>query len=175
MKLRAHGSALVVGLVLLSVITLLGLAGATAARVEMQLAHDHRFRENAASAASAGIETAISHMTGTTSDSDFTLNASLPGREHSARFEVRAHFMGHEYGLPQAPGANLAGGHYEILSAGYSARGAVDAQRAIVMRVVPAPTPAAATDCEPVAPVRCLGLHEILRLSWQRLPGSSIP
>ena len=35
---REGGSALVVGLVLLSMVTLLGLAGATAARVEMQLA-----------------------------------------------------------------------------------------------------------------------------------------
>lgn len=165
-----RGSALVVGLVLLSVITLLGLAGATAARVEMQLAHDQRFRENAASAASAGIESAISHMTGTTHDSDFSLNASLPGRESSARFEVLARFMGHEYGIPQTPGANLAGGHYEILSTGFSARGAIDAQRAIVMRVVPARTPAASGDCEPAAPVRCLTANEVVRLSWQRLP-----
>jgi hypothetical protein len=167
---REGGSALVVGLVLLSMVTLLGLAGATAARVEMQLAHDQRFRENASSAASAGIEFAISHMTGTASDSDFTLNASLPSRESAAHFIVRARFMGHEYGLPQAPGANLAGGHYEILSTGYSARGAVDAQRAIVMRVVPSPTTAAAADCEPAAPVRCLVSNEIVRLSWQRLP-----
>ena len=168
--IRQAGGALVVGLVLLSVITLLGLAGATAARIEMQLAQDQRFRENAASAASAGIEIAISHMTGTDSDSDFTLISSLPGREASARFEVRARFMGHEYGLPQAPGANLAGGHYEILSTGYSARNAVETQRAIVMRVVPAPTPAAGADCEPLSPARCLVSNEIVRLSWQKLP-----
>jgi hypothetical protein len=168
---QGRGGALVVGLVLLSVITLLGLAGATAARVEMQLAHDQRFRENAASAASAGIEFALSHMTATASDSSFTLSASLPGRETTARFDVRARFMGHEYGLPQAPGANLAGGHYEILSTGYSARGAVDTQRAIVMHVVPAPTPAAVADCEPVASdVPCLAANDLVRLSWQRLP-----
>jgi Tfp pilus assembly protein PilX len=170
MKRRHGGGALVVGLVLLSVITLLGLAGATAARVEMQLAHDQRFRENASSAASAGIEFAISHMTGTAGDSDFTLNASLPGQEAAAHFAVRARLMGHEYGLPQAPGANLAGAHYEILSTGYSARGASDAQRAIVMRVVPAPTFATAADCEPAAPVPCLVANELVRLSWQRLP-----
>jgi hypothetical protein len=164
------GSALVVGLLLLSLITLLGLAGAASAQVELQLARNEQFRENAASAASAGIELAISHMSGTASDSDFTLNASLPGREAAARFEARARFMGHEYGLPQAPGAGLAGGHYEILSTGYSARGAVDAQRAIVMRVVRAPTQAASADCEPVAPLRCLRENEIVRLSWQRLP-----
>ena len=168
---RARGGALVVGLVLLSVIPMLGLAGATAARVEMQLAHDQRFRENAASAASAGIEFALSHMTATPNDSDFTMSASLPGREAAARFELRARFMGHEYGLPQAPGANLAGAHSEILSTGYSARGAVDMQRAIVMRVVPAPAPAAAVDCEPAAAgVRCLATNDLVRLSWQRLP-----
>jgi hypothetical protein len=171
MRLDARGAALVVGLVLLSAITLLGLAGATAARVEMQLAHQHRFRENAASAASAGIELALSHMTVIASDSDFTLNASLPGHESAGRLDVRVRFMGHEFGLPQAPGANLAGAHYEILSTGYSARGAVDAQRAIVMRMVAAPTTAATVDCEPVAAgVRCLAANDIVRLSWQRLP-----
>ena len=47
---------------LLSLVTLLGLAGASSAHVEAQLAQNEQFRENAASAASAGIEFAISRI-----------------------------------------------------------------------------------------------------------------
>ena len=57
-----RGATLVVGLMLLTLVTLLGLAGAATAHIEPQLAHNEQFRENAASAASAGIEVAISRI-----------------------------------------------------------------------------------------------------------------
>jgi hypothetical protein len=97
------------------------------------------------------------------------LSASLPGTRD--RFEVDARLLGYELGLPQAPGGNLAGAHFEILSTGHAARGAVDRQRATVMLTVELATPAAGTDCEPAAPgVRCATLGELQRLSWQRQP-----
>jgi Tfp pilus assembly protein PilX len=57
-----RGTTLVVGLILLSLVTLLGLAGAGTAHVERLLAQNAAFRENAASAASAGLEHAISNI-----------------------------------------------------------------------------------------------------------------
>ena len=168
MTTPTQGSALVVGLVLLSLITLLGLAGAAAAQVELQLARNEQFRENAASAASAGIEFAISQM----SASDPLPrhhSALLPGT--SDRFEYDVRLIGYELGLPQAPDDNLAAAHYEIRSTGHAARGAIDRQRAIVMRVIDHAAPAAGTDCEPAAPgVRCATVGALQRLSWQRLP-----
>jgi len=59
MRARQRGATLAVGLILLALVTLLGLAGASAAHVERLLAQDQAFRENAANAASAGIEMAI--------------------------------------------------------------------------------------------------------------------
>ena len=168
MTTRPQGSALVIGLVLLSLITLLGLAGAAAAQVELQLARNEQFRENAASAASAGIEFAISQMSAsdTPPRSD---RALLPGTSDEFEYDVR--LIGYELGLPQAPQGNLAGAHYEILSTGYAARGATDRQRAIVMHVIDHAAPANGTDCEPAAPgVRCATAGALLRLSWQRLP-----
>jgi hypothetical protein len=168
MTTSPRGSVLVVGLMLLSLITLLGLAGAGAAQVELQLARNEQFRENAASAASAGIEFAISQM----SASD-TLprhdRVPMPGASHAVDIDVR--LLGYELGLPQAPGDNLAGAHFEILSTGRSARGAIDRQRAVVMLVVDHAGPAAGADCEPAAPgVRCATPGALQRLSWQRLP-----
>jgi hypothetical protein len=166
---RHSGTALVTGLLLLSLITLLGLAGAAAAQVELQLARNEQFRENAASAASAGIEMAISQVIASTPESVPTrLYASLPGA--AGRFEAQTRFIGYESGLPQPEGANLAGAHFEITSTGFAARNATQKQRAWVMRVVELPA-AAGSGCEPVvAGVPCSVPGEVRRLSWQRLP-----
>jgi hypothetical protein len=172
-RTRPEGSALVVGLMLLALISLLGLAGASAAHVELQLARNEQFRENAASAASAGIESAISRIVSSAPDfNDFEIRASLP---HTAsRFEAEARFLGYELGLPQPPDANLAGAHLEITATGHAPRGGVDRQRAFVMLVVASPLPARATGCEPeAAGIPCLQPGALRRLSWQRLSGGS--
>src|SRR4051812_33367143 len=120
-----RGATLVIGLTLLALVTLLGLAGATTAHIEAQLAHNEQFRENAASAASAGVEYAISRIViSAVPDTVTELNANMPGT--SDRFEVRTRFLGLDSALPQAAGEALAGEHYEIISAGFSLRGAVD-------------------------------------------------
>jgi Tfp pilus assembly protein PilX len=165
-----HGATLIVGLILLSVVTLLGLAGASTAHVEQQLAQNEQFRENAASAASAGIEIAIGLIV--TSPTPATVptffDAPMPGSED--RFEVRIRLAGLEVALPQAPGGNLAGAHFDIESTGYSARRAVDRQLATVMIVIPS-AEATPTSCEPETPGRrCHSAGELARLSWQRVP-----
>jgi hypothetical protein len=170
-----RGSALIVGLILLSLVMLLALSGAGAARVELQLAHNGQFRENAASAASAGIESAISRIV-TASDPatipathSADIDASLPGS--GGRFETHTRFIGFELGLPQAPGGELAGAHFEILSTGHASRGAWDRQRALIMKVVPVAFPALGTDCEPAAPAQpCARGGDWRRMAWQRLP-----
>jgi Tfp pilus assembly protein PilX len=156
-------------LLLLSVITLLGLAGATSAQVELRLARNEQFRENAVSAASAGIEIAISHVTASAPESvPARLFATLPGDAGSCDVETR--FIGYENSLPQLPGAQLTAAHFEITSTGHAARGAFDRQRARVMFVMQS-SAAAGVDCEPLAPgMHCAAVGELRRLSWQRLP-----
>jgi hypothetical protein len=166
---HARGATLVVGIILLAVVTLLGLAGASTAHVEQQLAQNEQFRENAASAASAGIEVALSHIVNSTSPATVPANIAEPMPGGAGRFEVRVHFAGLEPALPQAPGIPLAGAHFDVESTGYSARHAVDRQRATVMLVVPEST-ATPLPCEPAAPGRRSHVAgEIVRLSWQRV------
>jgi len=85
---RQRGAALAVGLMLLTVVTLLALAAAGSAHVEQVLAQNDGFRENAASAASAGIELAIRAIV--TSSEPATvparLTGTLPGTQD--RFDV---------------------------------------------------------------------------------------
>jgi len=164
----SRGATLAVGLVLLALVTLLGLAGASGAHVERLLAQNEVFRENASAAASAGIEMAILEIS---NSEPGAVPARLAGRlpRSGDRFEVSIRFAGSENSLPQAPGGQVAGAHFEILSTGHSARNAVDRQRAAVMRVV---HDAAATplDCAPLIPRRCHVAGELERLSWQRMP-----
>ena len=163
-----RGTALVAGLLLLTLISLLGLAGAAAAQVELQLARNEQFRENAVSAASAGIEIAIRQVTSSPPEAvPVRVHASLP--DSSDQVEIRTRFLGYEFDLPQEPGARVAGAHYEILSTGHAPRASTDRQRALVMRVVEVAEPASA-DCEPVVAARCATAGELRRLSWQRLP-----
>jgi len=166
-----RGATLVVGLMLLALVTLLSLAAAGSAHIERLLAQNDSFRENAASAASAGIEMAIRAIDSSSSPSAVPrrVAGTLPD---SSACEVEISFLGYETSLPQDPAYHLAGAHFEIVSTGRAARRAVDRQRAVVMRVVEAPEVAAATDCEPAAPRRCHRLGELERLSWQRVPVS---
>ncbi len=171
MRRRAsRGSALTVGLIILTLVTLLGLAGASSAHVERLLAQNEAFRENAASASSAGIEMAIGEILASSDPATVTsvVRGRLPGAEDS--FEATLEFSGYETTLPQAPGTALAGAHFDIVSTGRSARNATDRQRARVMWVVPAPGEVTPADCEPLVARHCFQRGELRRLSWQRMP-----
>jgi hypothetical protein len=167
-----RGTTLVVGLLLLTLVMLLGLAGADSANIERQLARNQQFRENAASAASAGIEYAISRIVSSPPPDNDTAPsraaALLPGS--TDRFETVTRFVGFEAALPQSAGQSLAGAHFEITSTGYSAGRAIDRQRAGIMLVVPAPAPAVPRECAPaVDGIPCFEPGELVRLSWQRI------
>ena len=168
MTTRVSGSALIVGMLLLSVVSLLALAAASTAQVELQLARNEQFRENAANAASAGIEIAISRIVSASTTNSATFSGSIPATADS--FDVSTRLLGHEQPLPQAPDQNLVGSHFEIVATGKSGRGAVNQQRAIVMYVVEFPGPVERRDCDPLATERCVRAGELHRLSWQRLP-----
>jgi Tfp pilus assembly protein PilX len=163
---RQAGATLAVGVIVLALVTLLGLAGASAAHVERLLAQNEAFRENAAMAASAGIEHAISAIVNSSDPGSVPalLAGSLAGGD---RFEVSVRFAGLETTLPQAPGARAAGAHFEITSTGYGARRAVDRQRADVLWVVEGTV--TGTDCEPLLPRPCHLRGDLERLSWQRV------
>lgn len=163
-----RGTTLTVGLMLLALVTLLALAGASAARVEYRLALNERFRENAAFAASAGIELFQRRLMNSTPDAaPLTLRGTVPGT--ADEFEVQARFAGLELSLPQVPGANLAGAHFDVFSIGRSAAGAIDRQRAAVMLVIDSPEPVTALDCAPLAPPACHERGRVERLAWHRV------
>jgi len=163
------GVSLVVGLVLLSIVTLLGLAGASGAHVEQLLAQNETFRENAASAASAGIEMAIRAIVNSPAPEAVVPRITGQLAATGGQYDTRIRFMGYETGLPQAEGAQLVGAQFEIVSSADAARNAVDHQRANFMRVVRAGVEADAAPCEPIVARRCWQAGETRLQSWQRV------
>lgn len=169
MNSAQRGATLAVGLILLSVVTLLGLAGASAAHVERVLAQDESFRENAVTAASAGIEMAILTIVNSSDPAAVParLTARMPGTTDA--YDVVVSSAGYEQSLPQLPGLHLAGAHFDITSTGTSARRTVDRQRADVMWLVESGD-AETADCAPLVARRCLARGALERISWQRVP-----
>jgi hypothetical protein len=171
MNLAGHrGATLAVGLILLAVVSLLGLAGAASSHTETLLAQNEQFRENAASAASAGIESAICRIASMPEPHTIPLHAV---REPVANLAFTSHetltrFVGFETDLPQEPGTRLVGAHFQIDSVGRSARRTSARQTAGVLLMIPAPAGLVlppAPSCE--APRACARAGELKRLFWR--------
>ena len=126
-----RGSALAVGLIILSLVTLLALAGASSAHVERLLAQNDTFRENAAFAASAGIEMAISEILESAqpetvdTPSPDACPAPTASKPRCASSATRPRCRRRRTRV-------LSGAHFEIVSTGHAARRAIDRQRAAV-------------------------------------------
>jgi Tfp pilus assembly protein PilX len=161
-----RGAALVVGLMLLALVTLLALAGANAAHIEARLAQSERFRENADSAASAGIEFALRRIV-TTSDPAAVPSLLSETLAPNERFDATLRLAGIELALPQPPASRAAGAHFEIVSTGTAGRNVVVRHRATAMLVFES-ADATPLPCTPQA-VRCLRARDLVRTGWQRL------
>lgn len=131
-----QGAALVVGLLLLLVLTVLGISGLVMATMELQMAGNQQFQERAFQAAEAGIEQAMRSpnlnttytpavpLTGTA-----TVSAGTSGQADTADTKL---YFDTEAGITPVPGGGYSLGtglqayHFVVESAGESARGATD-------------------------------------------------
>jgi Tfp pilus assembly protein PilX len=140
---RQRGAALVIGLIMLLILTILAFTGLNSATTELAMASNDQFRHNATQAASAGIEQAISNLrnvsTVTGAPPTVVPLTALPGSPDD-RYTTRTRFVGEETGLPQSSADKFVGLHYTIESDGVSARNANDAQIQGVMVVASAGT-----------------------------------
>lgn len=136
---RQRGAALIIGLILLMVLTILAFASVNTATTELAMSGNEQFRQKAAQAASAGIETAIPDLgdVSTVPGSAPLVSAltAVPGQPED-RFQTRSRFIGEERGLPQSSADRFVGYQFEIESTGTSARNARDVQTQGVMVVV---------------------------------------
>jgi type IV pilus assembly protein PilX len=125
MHSRQRGAALVVGLLLLVVLTLLAVSGMNTASTELVMAGNEQYRQSAFHAAETGIEQALSVLatvpqTGTAVVVDPT---DVPGSAH-AEYSTSSRYVGDDLNVPGFSAGKFVGLHYEIASTGMSARNA---------------------------------------------------
>lgn len=124
---RETGVALVVVLILLSILSMLAIAGASTATAELAMAGNDQYRRRAADAASDGIEQAVSQLNAGAGAS------TIATTTHTATSRA----AGDEADLPQSSTGKLIGHHYVIESTGSAERGATDRQTQGVLVIVP--------------------------------------
>lgn len=119
---RQRGAALIIGLLLLLVLTLLAVSGMRSASEELIMAGNEQYRQNAFQSAEAGIERAINAGTfdGATTNA---VTGSMGSNDYSAT--VTPQFGGATFsGVSGSSSEAAAGIFYEIASQGTSSRGA---------------------------------------------------
>jgi type IV pilus assembly protein PilX len=126
-----RGAALVIGLVLLLILTLLAITGMNTATTELVMAGNEQFRRASVMAASAGVEEAIADVGSVPSvpgAAPVQVQGVPVGSAGTDEFSTATRYVGEETGLPQSSVDRFVGLHYEIESTGTSARNARDRQ-----------------------------------------------
>lgn len=138
---RQRGAALAVGLILLTILTLLAITGFGTATTELVMAGNEQYRKNASQAASAGVEDVIERIgaVSTVASAPPTVFGPSPvGPAGTDEYVVSVRFAGVETGLPQSSVDKFVGLHFVIESTGTSRRGASETQVQGVFVVAPA-------------------------------------
>jgi type IV pilus assembly protein PilX len=119
---KQRGAALVIGLLLLVVVTLLAVTAVSTSSVELVMAGNEQYRERAFQAADAGIESAIATIdtvpqTGVPVTATNVAITGLP----VDKYTVSTTFVGYESNVANA-GEDFVGVHYRVASTGQSLR-----------------------------------------------------
>lgn len=133
-----RGAALIIGLILLMVLTILAFTGVNGSVTELAMANNEQFRNNAVQAASTGIEQSIPRL-GTLptvpGGAPTVIAPTLLTDSTTDRYTTRSRYVGQENNLPQSSADRFVGLHFVIDSDGSSARNAKDSQTQGVMVV----------------------------------------
>lgn len=142
-SLKQRGSALVVALIMLIVLTILGITGMNIASTELVMAGGEQDRTRAFSAAEIGVERAIRNLAAVGTAVGATLDVAAQDVEGSAvnastgdaidTYETTTAYRGSTDLINEFNGTKFEANHYQIQSQGNSARGA---QRVIVQGVI---------------------------------------
>lgn len=122
---RQRGAALVVGLILLVILTLLAVSGMNTASVELVMAGNEQYRQRAFQASGTGIEEALTVLatvpqTGTPAK---VTDQSVTGTT-TEKYSTSSVYLGDDLNVPGFSAGKFVGLHYQITSDGLSSRNA---------------------------------------------------
>lgn len=128
---RARGSALVIALILLFILTLLATTSMGMSTAELIMAGNEMFHRRASDASAAGVEAGIARFVAAPiarSAAPLWAGPISIGQSTADQYTTVTRYRGTESGLPQSSAEKLVGLHFEIDSVGESARNATDEQ-----------------------------------------------
>lgn len=142
---KQKGAALIIGLLLLTIVTLLAITGMNTASTELAMAGNEQYRQNAFEASETGIEQRLSTLRtvpailGTTVDSGITPIAGSA----TDQFSTETAYMGLDSLVANSSTNTFVEYHYQIESTGTSSRDAnsVHTQGAYVVQIGGGSTP----------------------------------
>ena len=142
MKKHQGGAALVIGLILLMILTLLAISGMTTSNTELVMAGNEQVRQNASQAAGAGVEVAMTQLALVPQTLTPTVvgPTAMPGVNAATdQYTTSSQFLGQTNFVDGFSIGKYVGFHYEITSTGTSARNArsVTTQGAYVVQRAP--------------------------------------
>ena len=125
------GAALVVGLVLLMVLTLLAISNMTGSTMEVRQAQNARYKQNAFQSAETGISLAVASNNWSTTTATSVPPVQIPGSpdnyvEYNLKFD-EATAVPSGFSIGAGPG--FLSYHFDIESTGTSSRGAISTHR----------------------------------------------
>jgi len=122
---RQRGAALVVGLILLAIVTLLAIGGMNTAALELIMAGNEQYRQKAFEASEAGIEVGLTKIATIAQDGeDHEATGNVPGAVSGEKYTTQSKYMGDDLNIPGFSTGKFVGFHYQISSTGTSARSA---------------------------------------------------
>lgn len=123
---RQQGAALVIGLILLLVLTILAVSGVMSSTLELRMVGNQQQQERAFQAAEFAIEEALDNATLSTTGTQTQARTEVP--DATDEYEYELGFVA-ESSMPTVPtgfslGAGFQAYHFMITATGYSAAGA---------------------------------------------------
>jgi type IV pilus assembly protein PilX len=131
-RAKQSGATLIVGLILLLVLTVLGVSGMSTARMEVRMAGNMQFRQDAFQLAESGIDLAIAGGTYTTTATPSTLNwlNQEYDRKVITTFESATPLSSVAFSMGNtAGGGSVSAYHFEVESQGKAPRNATATHR----------------------------------------------
>jgi type IV pilus assembly protein PilX len=128
---KQRGAALVIGLLLLVILTLLAISGMNSASTQLIMAGNEQYRQKAFNASSSGIETAISALPTVNQDltnPTTTPKTTVPGADAEDAYVTSTQYLGTEDNVAGYSAGRFSAFHYQITGTGTALRGATSVQ-----------------------------------------------
>jgi type IV pilus assembly protein PilX len=128
-RARQRGAALVVGMIMLAILTLLAITAMNTSSTELVMAGNEQFRERAFQVAEVGIEQAVRDLSTVKQDGipvkkENVKSVALPDDSYT----ISSRYLGEDDDIPGFSAGKFVGLHYRVDSIGSSVRNAQSTQ-----------------------------------------------